>query len=146
MLAILGLIPGVLSLIQFVTGKIFDAKVQITSARIGGDVEKAKAIVTLAQTEAHERTAWLSVVAGSTLLTFLIVAFALPLVIFEWQAIVWDKVFCPHFPTSYGFSCSTEAIRGQIADWANTIIVAIFGAPTTISLGKMILAKRNDKD
>lgn len=146
MLALLGIIPGALSLIQFVVGKVFDAKVQITAARIGGDVEKAKQIVSLAQTEAHERTAWLSVVASNTLLTLLVIFFALPFGLFIWKVVVVDIIVGPGcLPfTSMCWVASTDPIRGQVAEWGNTIIIAIFGAPTTISVAKIILAKKSE--
>ncbi len=138
-MALIGLIPGALAFAQGITTAIFDAKVKIMSARIGGDIERARSIVTLATTEAHERTAWMSVIAGNTLLTLLVVFFALPFAIFIYKVVVWDIVLQS---VTHG---STDAIKGQVADWGNTIIIAIFGSSTTIQVGKMILANRSDK-
>lgn len=138
-MAILALIPGALNFANNITTAIFNAKVQIMSARIGGDVERARQIVSLAQTEAHERTAWMAVVAGNTLLTLLVIFFALPFGIFIWKVVVWDIVLQS---ITHG---STDAIKGQVADWGNTIIIAIFGSSTTIQVGKMIMANRSDK-
>lgn len=140
LMAIIGLVPGLLGFAQFVTGKIFDAKVKLTAIRIGGDVDKARTIVALAQTEAHERTAWLGIVAGNSILTMLVVFFAGPFVLYIWKVVAWDIVLSPILTGHTGY---TDPIRGQVSDWGNTIIVAIFGAPTTVTIAKMVLAKKS---
>lgn len=141
--SVLGLIPGVLNFAERWQQNAYDAKVRIMAARIGGDVERAKQIVSLASTEAHEGTARLAVIAGNSILTLLVVAFAAPLVIFMWQVIVIDITVCGY--GHFSFCHDTDPIRGQVADWANTIIVSIFGSGTAITLGKMIFANRSDK-
>lgn len=135
MLALLSLIPGIGAVIQAVLGGMFDAKVKIVQAQTGADVEKARSLVQLAQTQAHERTSALAVIASSPLLTWLVVAFAAPLVIFEFKVVVWDIVL--------GLG-STDPIRGQVADWANTIIWSIFGSSTVQAVGRMVLAHKSE--
>lgn len=133
MLAFLSLIPGLGQVIQAVLGGMFDAKVRIIQAQTGADRDKAVELLKTAQVEAHERTSALAVIASSQLLTFLVIAFASPLVIFEFKVIVWDIVL--------GLG-STDPIRGQVADWANTIIVSIFGTTGAVTIGKMVLGRK----
>lgn len=133
MLALLSLIPGIGSVIQAVLGGMFDAKVKIIQAQTGADRDKAVEMLKTAQVEAHERTAALSIIASNTILTLLVVAFATPLVIFMWKVILWDIVL--------GLG-STDAIRGQVAEWANTIIISIFGTTGAITVGKMVLGRK----
>lgn len=136
-MAILGLIPGLLGFAEKFQASWFDAKVRITTARIGGDVDAARAMVAASVKESHERNGWLAVMASNRVLMLLLVAFALPLVIYEWQIIVHDIIWCAG-------KCSTDPIRGQVADWANTIIIAIFGSGSVLGIGKMYFG-RSDK-
>jgi hypothetical protein len=127
-LAFIGAIPGIGAVIQFIVGKVFDSKVAITTATIGGDRDVAVALVKKAATDEHERTSQLGLIAGSNTLMVLVFAFAAPLVIYEWKVVVVDIVLQ---------AGSTDPIRGQVADWANTIIAFVFGASTTMALGHM---------
>ncbi len=127
-LALIGAIPGIGSVVTAITTAVFNAKVNITTAKIGGDVAVATALVKASETEAHERTAALSVIAGSTVLTILVVGFATPLMIFEWKIVLYDNIL--------GLG-STDPIRGQVGDWASLIISFVFGAPTSLALGNM---------
>lgn len=127
-LTLLNLIPGVSSLIQNVTTAFFNSKVQLTQARIGGDVAVATALVKASESAAHEQTNRLSIIANNKFLTFLLIAAAVPLVGFEWKVIVWDKML------GWG---STDAITGQVADWGNTVWYFLFGSPTVMGLGKL---------
>jgi hypothetical protein len=119
----IGQIPGLANVAVRWAEARYNAQVAITAARIGGDRETAAALVKAAETNRQERQSALAALAGSKLLTVLVVAFALPLVIFMWKVVVWDIVF--------GFG-STDAIHGQVASWANTIIVSIFGSATAL--------------
>lgn len=117
--------------------KFFDSKTEIEVARIGGDRDVA---ISAMQT----RVAGLGVIAGSTLLTWLVIMFAGPLVIFLWKVIAWDIVVGSFYGcvgvTTQMLQCatfSTDPIRGQGAEWATTIIVSIFG-----SLGGLAIASR----
>lgn len=133
MLAFLSLIPGLSTLVQSIVTAVFNAKVQITQARIGGDRDVAVRLVQAAEAQAHEDTAKLGIIAGNKLLTLLLIAFAVPLVWFEWKVIVWDTIL------QLG---TTEAVRGQVADWGNTIIYFLFGSPTVVALGKMWFTRK----
>lgn len=138
MLALLSLIPGIGTVIQAVMTAIFDAKVKITQAKTGADRDAAVAMLKAAEVEAHERTAALAIIAGNKLLTILVIAFATPLVLYEWQVIVIDKLWCGAF----NLNCTTDPIKGQVADWANVIIASIFGAPTAVTIGKMWFSRK----
>lgn len=133
MLAFLSLIPGLSTLVQSIVSAVFDAKVKITQARIGGDRDVAVKLVQAAEAQAHEDTAKLGIIANNKLLTIMLVAFAAPLIGFEWKVIVWDKML------ALG---STDPITGQVADWGNTIIYFLFGSPTVVALGKMWFTRK----
>lgn len=133
MLAFLSLIPGLGTVIQSVIGAIFDAKVKITQAKIGGDRDVAVQLVRAAEAQAHEDTAKLGIIAGNKLLTIMLLAFAFPLIVFEWKVILIDKVL------GWG---TTDPITGQVADWGNTIIYFLFGSPTVVALGKMWFTRK----
>jgi hypothetical protein len=128
MFALLGLVPGVMSLIQFVVGKYKDAQVQITMAQLSCDRDKAVALIAERQAATHDGVLRLQAIAGSKLLTWLTIAFAAPLVLYEWRVIVHDIIL------QLG---STDPIRGQVADWASAIIWSIFGSAAAVRvLGK----------
>lgn len=147
-LALIGLIPGALSFAQGITTAIFNAKVKIMQARIGGDEVRATQIVSLAATEAHEHNTWLSIIASNPLLTWLVIFFASPFVIFIWKVVVVDIVIGPGciWLTHVCWIGDTDPIKGQVAEWGNSIIWSIFGSSTTLAVGKMIMANRSDKD
>ena len=131
--AILALIPGLNTLVTSITTAFFNAKVQITQAKIGGDRDVAVKLVQAAAQADHENTARLSIIAGNKFLTFLLIAMATPLVVYEWKVIVYDTIL------GWG---STPAVKGQVADWGNTIIYFLFGSPTVMGIGKMWFNRR----
>lgn len=139
MLALIGLIPGAITAIQFIIGKVFDAKVAIVQARTGASRDVAIAMVQAAAQEQHETTAKLSILAGNKLLTLLVVGFATPLVIYAWQIIVIDITICGY--GHFSFCHDTDPIRGQVAEWANTIIACLFGSTTVLGVGKMYFSR-----
>jgi hypothetical protein len=128
MLALLAAIPGIGSFVATIVASVFNAKVQIATAKIGGDTAIATALVKATETAAHERTAALAVIAGNTLLTLLIVGFAGPPLIYEWKVVVYDTVL--------GLG-STPPIHGEVAAWLHTIIGFIFGTTGAVAIGKM---------
>lgn len=131
--AILALIPGLNTLVTSITTAFFNAKVSITQAKIGGDRDVAVKLVQAAAQADHENTARLSIIAGNKFLTFLLIAMATPLVVYEWKVIVYDTIL------GWG---STPAVKGQVADWGNTIIYFLFGSPTVMGIGKMWFNRR----
>jgi hypothetical protein len=130
----LGMIPGLSSMVTGITNAWFNSKVQITTAKIGGDVAVATELVKASAKMEHERTTQLSVFAGSKVLSVILIGFATPLIIYEWVIIIHDIVL------GYG---SHDPIRGQVADWGNTIIAFLFGSATIQSLGTMWFNRKN---
>jgi hypothetical protein len=129
-LAVLNMIPGLSSMITSLSATYFNSKVKLTTARIGGDVTVATALVSAAAHAEETRVKALQVIGGSWVLSMLVVGFAMPLIIYEWQAIVYDKVWM------HGMT-ATDPIKGQIADWATTIIGCLFGSGTVLTAGHM---------
>lgn len=133
MLAFLALIPGLSTLVSSIVTAVFNAKVSITQAKLGADRDVAVKLVQAAAQQEHENTTRLGIIAGSKLLTLLLIAFALPLIGFEWKVIVWDKML------GWG---STDPLAGDVSSWASTIIAFLFGAPTVMSLGRMWFSRK----
>jgi hypothetical protein len=104
-----------------------DAKVRMLQARAGVTRDVAVAAISGAVTE---RVSVNNVIAGSKALQFLIIAFALPIVAFEWKVVMWD--------TMLGWG-STPAVRGEVAVWMGTIVNWLFGSTTALVAGSAAL-------
>jgi hypothetical protein len=139
MLALLGAIPIIGQMITGVMTAMFNAKVKITQAKIGGDRDVAVELVKKAQLDRHDDVTALSIFASNPLLSFLLIGFAAPLVIYIWKIIVVDKILGPGCLPLHSFCWkgNTDPITGDVADWAKTIIAFLFGSGTTMALGKM---------
>jgi protein-disulfide isomerase len=133
-LGLLGFIPGVLSFAQSITSSIYDAKVRILTAKVGGDRDVA---VSLIHADAQKSTAWYQAIGTNKYLMFLVVGFALPWMVYEWKVVVYDVVL------GWG---STDVIGGRVGDWGQTIIISIFGSGTTVALGQMYFNRRGADD
>lgn len=133
-LALLRLIPVVGGFAEKIASAWFNAKVQITQARIGGDRDVAVALVKQSETTIHENTERLRVIAGNRLLTVLVVGFGGSLLFYYAKGVVWDSAL--------GLG-STPALRGQLAEWSNQIIYSLFGSTTALALGHMWFANRS---
>lgn len=134
-LAFFQAIPAITGGFNNFTNKYFDAKVQILAARIGGDVAVAREIMIQGAKDNATGVDRLKVIAGSKPLMCLVIAFAIPFVLFEWQAIVYDKIWM-HGKTA------TDPITGNLADWGNTIIISIFGSGTGIIGANMFFNRK----
>ncbi len=129
-IAILNCIPGLSSLITTLTAAYFNSKVQLTTARIGGDVAVASALVQAAAKVEVSGVDRLKVIGGSWVLSFLTVGFALPYMIYEWQCVVYDKVWMEGHH-------ATDPLSGDISAWATVIIGCLFGSGTVLTAGHM---------
>lgn len=134
MLSFLTALPIVGDIIKVVTQAFFNAKVDLTRARVGGDRDVAVELVKTQAIAEQQNTQRLGIISGNKILTCLILAFALPLVAYEWKIVVYDIVL------DMG---STDPIRGQVADWATVIIGSIFGSSTVMGLGNLWFNKRS---
>jgi|ERR1035437_9219904 hypothetical protein len=129
-LAFFQAVPAIMGGINNFTSAYFNAKVQLTAARIGGDVEVVRAMLTATGIEAQSRVEGLKVIAGSKVLLFLVFAFAMPWVLYEWRVVVWDNVIMLG-------TTSTPPIKGEVGSWATTIISCLFGSGTAVTVGSM---------
>jgi hypothetical protein len=143
MLAILGALPLIGSIITGLTSAFFNAKVDIVRAKTGADRDTAIELVKAAALKEHESTAKLGIFASNPLLTFLLIGFATPLVLFVWKIVVVDIIIGPGHIWYFGWAWegSTDPIKGQVADWATTIIGCLFGSSTVLAAGKMYFSR-----
>lgn len=135
-MAILGLIPGLSSLATAITTAYFNSKVQITTAKIGGDTAVARGLLVAAAQSEATSVDRLKVIGGSWILSFLLVGFALPWIIYEWRVIVYDNVWMVG-------ATSTPAIGGEVASWAPIIISCLFGSGTVLTAGHMYFNRKD---
>lgn len=138
-LAFFQAIPAITGGINNFVSKYYDAKVQITTARIGGDVNVAKQMVTGVVAEGQTRVEFLKVVSQSKFLMFLVGGFAIPWMGYEWKAVVWDNLICPGL---YGKPCFTPPMVGLVADWSGVILAGIFGTGSVMAVGQMFFNRR----
>jgi len=132
-LAFFQAIPAITGGINNFVSKYYDAKVQITTARIGGDVNVAKALVSGVVAEGQTRVAFLQTVSQSKFLMTLVGSFAFPFIFYVNKVVVWDICL------GWG---STPPIRGNVADWGGVIIAGIFGAGTVMGVGHMFFNRK----
>ena len=133
-MAILGLIPGLSTLLNSLTTAYFNSKVQLVKARIGGDTAVATQLVVAASRADHENTSRLSIMANNKWLTIMLMGFSMPFMFYVWKIVVWDIILSPIVLGHTGF---TDPIKGEVAQWATTIIGFLFGSSTTLAVGKM---------
>lgn len=132
-LAFFQAVPALVRGVEAFTKSYYDAKVKITTARIGGDVEVAKQIVSGIVSEGQTRVEFFRVVGQSKFLMFLIGGFATPFMVYVWKIVVFDIVL--------GLG-TTDAIKGNVAEWGGVIIASIFGSGTALGLGQMYFNRR----
>ena len=119
--------------------KYYDAKVQITTARIGGDVNVARALVSGVVAEGQTRVEFLRAVSQSKFLMWLVGGFAFPWIVYEWKVVLWDNMVCYWIYGVYGF---TPTIKGLVGDWAGLILGGIFGTGSVMAVGQMFFSRR----
>jgi hypothetical protein len=132
-LAFFQAVPALVRGVEAFTKSYYDAKVKITTARIGGDVEVAKQIVSGIVSEGQTRVEFFRVVGQSKFLMLLIGGFATPFMVYVWKIVVFDIVL--------GLG-TTDAIKGNVAEWGGVIIASIFGSGTALGLGQMYFNRR----
>lgn len=138
-LAFFQAVPAIAGGINNFTNKYYDAKVQITTARIGGDVNVAKALVSGVVAEGGVRVEFLKAVGQSKFLMCLIGGFAFPWIVYEWKVVLWDNILCVMI---YGKTGFTPTIAGLVADWSGVILAGIFGSGTVLGVGQMYFNRR----
>ncbi len=147
-LAFFQVIPAITGGITAWTNAYYDAKVQITKARVGGDVNVAKQIVTGVVAEGQTRVEFLKTVGQSKFLMFLVGSFAGPWAVYQAKVVLWDNIVYPIFFTCarpdawgqcYGY---TPPIGGTVGEWAGVIIAGIFGTGSVMAVGQMFFNRR----
>lgn len=133
-LALFQAVPALVNGFEAFTKAHYDAKVRITTARIGGDVNVATQMVTGVVAEGQTRVEFLKTVSQSKFLMFIVGGFAVPWIAYEWKVIVWD--------TMLGLG-STGEIKGLVATWAPIILGGIFGTGGVMAVGQMYFNRRN---
>lgn len=117
-LAFFQAIPSIVGGIETFTKAHYDAKVKMLAARIGGDVEAAKAMLWAEVQSNQTKVGWLSVVASSPILSFVVVGFAFPFIFYLNKVIVYDICL--------GLG-STPALKYELlSNWGGVIISGIF--------------------
>lgn len=133
-IALFQAIPALMGGLNNFVSKYYDAKVQITAARIGGDVNVAKQLVTGVVAEGQTRVEFLRTVSQSKFLMFIVGGFAFPWIAFEWKVVIYD--------TMLGWG-STDPVRGLVADWSGIILAGIFGTGGVMAVGQMFFNRKN---
>jgi hypothetical protein len=138
-LAFIQAIPAITGGFNNFVSKYYDAKVQITAARIGGDVNVARALVSGVVAEGQTRVEFLKTVSQSKFLMCITGGFAGPWIVYEWKVVVWDNIVCPY---AFGRACFTPTITGLVADWSGVILAGIFGTASVTALGQMFFNRK----
>lgn len=135
-MTILGMIPGISSLVQFIAGKWMDSKVDMYRVRMG--VTKEVAIEAIRAEVENNRTkvGWLNAVASSRFLQFIVGGFALPWIVYGNKVIMWDNIVHKFFWDTYGF---TPPIGGLVGTWAEIILGGIFVTSTGMGITAAVL-------
>lgn len=130
LLAFISALPSLINGVTAFSNKYFDTKVKMVAARIGADESVVRAALTAAALEANASTARLSIIAGSKVLLFLTVGFAIPYMVYEWQCIVYDKIWMDGHH-------KTDPLGGDLSAWATVIIACLFGSGSAVTLTHM---------
>lgn len=138
-LAFFQALPSIVHGFEAFTKAHYDAKVKITTARIGGDVDVAKSMVTGIVAEGQTRVEFLKTISQSKFLMCLVGGFAVPWIVYEWKVVVFDNMLCPYV---YGKACFTNPITGLVAEWAGVILAGIFGTGSVMAVGQMFFNRR----
>jgi hypothetical protein len=124
LLGFLAAIPGIGGIVTSLTSSFFNAKVQMTVAKLGVDRDVAVAMIqSEAQVTAGRAQMW-GVIGASKLLTYLVIVFAVPVAWYEGKVIVYDTIL--------GFG-STDAIHGDVQAWMNAVVYSLFGSATALA-------------
>lgn len=139
-MTLLGMIPGLSSLIQFVTGKWMDTKAAMYATRMGVTKEVAIEAIRAEIVNNQTKVGWLTVVSGSLFLQCIVGGFAFPLIVYMNKAYVWDNIVHKFFWGTYGF---TPPMQGLVVDWAGVIISGIFITGASAKIADSVITRIN---
>jgi hypothetical protein len=138
-LAFFQVIPAITGGLSKWTEAYYNAKVQITKARVGGDERVARQLVTGIVAEGQTRVEFLKVVGQSKFMMFIVGGFALPWMIYQGKVVLYDNIISPALFGVYGF---TPPIGGTVGEWAGWIIGGIFGTGGVMAAGQLFFNRR----
>jgi hypothetical protein len=121
---ILSFIPGFTNILE----SWFKAKADVELAKVKANEAVGSEAVKAAAQEADGRAKTWGVIGASSLLTWLVIILAMPIAVFEWKVVIWDTVL------QWG---TTDPIKGQVADWMNTIIASLFASSTVLATAQL---------
>lgn len=140
-MTVLGMIPGLSTLIQFVVGKYMDSKVAMYQTRWGVTKDVAIAAINAETLNNQAKIGWLNAVASSRFLQFIVGGFAGPWIIYGWKVIAWDNIIHKFIWDTYGF---TPPIGGLVGSWANIILSGIFVTSTGMGIATAVLNRTKE--
>jgi hypothetical protein len=138
-MALIGLVPGLLTVVSAVTTAAFNAKVQLYQIKTGADQDVAVKTIQAAAQADHENTTRLGIIASNKLLTCLLIMFAIPIVIWFNKVVSWDIVLSPIITGQTGM---TDPIKGEALEITKIIVSFLFGTPTVLAVSKMWFSRK----
>jgi hypothetical protein len=137
-MTLLGMIPGIAQVVQFIAGKWMDSKVAMYQTRMGVTREVAVQAIQAEVTNNQTKVNWLNAIAHSRFLQFIVGGFAGPWIIYGWKVIVWDNIVHKFIWGVYGF---TPPITGLVGSWAAIILGGIFVTTTGMGLTSTLMSR-----
>ncbi len=134
-LAILGLIPGVMSLVQFIVGKRFDSQVSMYTARWGVTRDVAVAAIQAEATTNQAKASWIAAVASSPVLSFVVLGFSFPFIFYWNKTIVYDICL--------GLGSTPPLKYELLTQWGGVIIGGIFLTASGVGVTHAIINRRD---
>lgn len=125
-------LPSIMHGFEAFTGAYFDAKVKLTTARIGGNVQVATQLVTGIIAEGQTRIEFLKVVSQSKFLMWIIGLWSAPWIFYEAKVVAWDNIIHKFLFGVYGY---TPPITGLVGTHAAIILTGIFGTGGVMAVG-----------
>lgn len=129
------LIPGFTSLASSIVNKVYDSRVAITTARIGGDTAVAQALVQATAKESFSGVDRLKAFTSSKVLLFIVAGFAAPFIFYMNKVIIWDICL--------GWGATPSIKDPQIIAWGRIIITGIFGSSTALAIGHLYFNRKD---
>lgn len=124
LLALIAAIPGIGTIVTTVTNAFFNAQVQLKVSKYNVDRDVAVAMIQEESKITEGRAKIWGVIGASKMLTLLVFIFAIPVAWYEIKVIVYDTIL--------GLG-TTEAIKGDVATWMNSVVYSLFGSATALA-------------
>jgi len=135
---LLGLIPGISSLVSGVTSAWFNSKVRIYQSKMQCTRDVAVAAIQESVKNNETKVNWILALAQNPVMMFIVLGFAMPWIILEWKVIVYDNVWA-HWGVFM-----TDPVRGEIGEWGGLIIGGIFVTSTGVGITHAIINRTRE--